>query len=140
MISLISSLSLKLYLIFIDVSSKHLRVFLENLRKSSVMFGNFRKMFGNVRRAFGTILENLWKSSESGWKSLKNHQTRRQQYVYLRKRTSRVSSKIFMNFMFSWHEQYPTRSLRSLVRYFSCHCNKIHILSSPCNILYIFHF
>ncbi len=36
-----------------------------------------------------------------------------------------------MDFMFSWQEQYLTRSLRSLVRY------KIHIFSQPCNILYI---
>ena len=28
-----------------------------------------------------------------------------------------------MNFMFSWQEQYHTRSLRSLVRYYSCHSN-----------------
>ena len=28
-----------------------------------------------------------------------------------------------MNFMFSWQEQYLTRSLRSLVRYCSCHSN-----------------
>ena len=34
-----------------------------------------------------------------------------------------------MNFMFSWQEQYPTRSLRSLVRYCSCHSN-IKFISS----------
>ena len=28
-----------------------------------------------------------------------------------------------MNFVFSWQEQYLTRSLRSLVRYCSCHSN-----------------
>ncbi len=28
-----------------------------------------------------------------------------------------------MDFMFSWQEQYLTRSLRSLVRYFSCNSN-----------------
>ena len=28
-----------------------------------------------------------------------------------------------MDFMFSWQEQYLTRSLRSLVRYCSCHSN-----------------
>ena len=28
-----------------------------------------------------------------------------------------------MNFMFEWQEQYLTRSLRSLVRYCSCHEN-----------------
>ena len=34
-----------------------------------------------------------------------------------------------MNFMFSWQEQYLTRSLRSLVRYCSCHSN-IKFISS----------
>ena len=34
-----------------------------------------------------------------------------------------------MNFMFSWEEQYLTRSLRSLVRYGSCHSN-IKFISS----------
>ena len=34
-----------------------------------------------------------------------------------------------MNFMFSWQEQYLTRSLRSLVRYCSCHEN-IKFISS----------
>ena len=60
MISLISSLSLKLYLNslvyhrnFFGSSSK---VF-ENLRTSSEIFGNSRKMFGNVRLAF----EQFWK-------------------------------------------------------------------------------
>ena len=34
-----------------------------------------------------------------------------------------------MNFMFSWQEQYLTRSLYSLVRYYSCHLN-IKFISS----------
>ena len=34
-----------------------------------------------------------------------------------------------MNFMFSWQEQYLTHSLRSLVRYCSCHSN-IKFISS----------
>ena len=34
-----------------------------------------------------------------------------------------------MNFMFSWQEQYLTRSLRSLVRYCSCHSNIKFIFS-----------
>ena len=34
-------------------------------RKSSAIFGNFRKMFGIVRLAFGTILKNLRESSEN---------------------------------------------------------------------------
>ena len=35
-----------------------------------------------------------------------------------------------MNFMFEWQEQYLTRSLRSLVRYCSCHENTKFISSS----------
>ncbi len=35
-----------------------------------------------------------------------------------------------MDFMFSWQEQYLTRSLRSLVRYCSCHSN-IKSITSP---------
>ena len=35
-----------------------------------------------------------------------------------------------MNFMFEWQEQYLTRSLRSLVRYCSCHSNIKFISSS----------
>ena len=81
MISLISSLSLKL-------------VFLESLRQSSGIFGNFRKMFGNVRVTFGQVLENFGKSSESGRKSSENCQKRRHQCAYIIKRTLHVSSKI----------------------------------------------
>ena len=35
-----------------------------NLRKSSFIFGNFRKMIGNVRLNFGHCLESFLKSSE----------------------------------------------------------------------------
>ena len=57
-ISLTSGLSLKLYL---NSLVYHRNIFgssskvLGNLRKSSDIFGNFRKMFGNVRLVFGTI-------------------------------------------------------------------------------------
>ena len=80
MLSVISTLSLKMYLdTFVydrnnfGFSSK----VVGNLRQSSVIFGNFRKMFGNVRAIIGQILENLWKSSESGRKSSENRQLRR---------------------------------------------------------------
>ena len=85
MISLISSLSLKLYLNllvyhrnFFGSSSEvfgHLQKFLEILQKCSGTF-----------LAFETILKNLRKS-------LENHQKRRQ-CVYIVKRTLHVSSKI----------------------------------------------
>ena len=44
-----------------------------------------------------------------------------------------------MDFMFSWQEQYLTRSLRSLVRYCSCHSNIKSISSRNRVISYIYH-
>ena len=87
MISLISSLSLKLYL---NLLVYHRNIF----GSSSKVFGNFRKMFSNVRVTFGQVLENIRKSSESGRKSSENRQKRRHQYVYIIKRTLHVRSKI----------------------------------------------
>ena len=76
MISLISSLSLKLYL--------NSLVYDRNIFRSSLkVFVNLREMFRNVRLAFGTILENLRKTSESGRKSSQNRQKRRHQYAYI---------------------------------------------------------
>ena len=89
-ISLISSLSLKLYLNSLvyhrNIFESSSKVF-GNLRQSSGIFGNFREMFGSVRPAFGTILGNLRKSSE-------NHQKRRHQHVYIIKRTLHRGLKI----------------------------------------------
>ena len=44
-----------------------------------------------------------------------------------------------MNFMFSWQEQYLTRSLRSLVRYCSCHSN-IKFISSRYRVISSIHY
>ena len=74
-----------------------------------------RKMFRNVCLAFGTILENFRKSSESGRKSSEKHPKDRHRYIYIIKRTLRVSLKIL--FLSLEH--------------------KIHIFSPPCNILFI---
>ena len=100
MISLISSLSLKLYLNSLvyhrNIFGSSSKIF-ENLRKSSDIFGNFRKFSENVReRSSGlrTILENLRKSSEGGRKSSENHQKRRHQHVYIIKRTLHGGLKI----------------------------------------------
>ena len=80
MLSLISSLSIKLYLNSLvydrNIFGSSSIVF-GNLRQSSVIFGNFRKMSDNVRATFGQISENLPKSSESGPKSSENRQLRR---------------------------------------------------------------
>ena len=59
---------------FIDIKSKHLRIFLGNLREPSEIFGNFRKMFGNIRMTTGQHFQNLRKSSENGRKSSENRQ------------------------------------------------------------------
>ena len=75
MISLISSLSLKLYLNSLvyhqNIFGSSSKVF-GNLRTSSEIFGNSRKMFGNIRLAFGTILENLRKVVGNIRKIIKN--------------------------------------------------------------------
>ena len=118
MISLISSLSLKLYLnslvyhrnIF-GLPRKSSAIF-GNLRASSEIFGNFWKMFGSVRPAFGTILVNLRKSSEAGRKSSK---TPSSACLYNKKNITRRLED--MNFIFSWQKQYFTHSLRSFVKY-----------------------
>ena len=61
MISLISSLSLKLYF--------NLLVYDRNIfGSSSKVFGNLRKIFGNVHATSGQVLENLRKS----WKVVEN--------------------------------------------------------------------
>ena len=78
MVSLILSLTLKLYL-------------------NSLVYGLPQKssaIFRNIRLAFGKTLENLRESSKSGRKSSENRQKRRHQYVYIVKRTLHVSSKI----------------------------------------------
>ena len=87
MISLISSLSLKLYLNSL-VYDRH--IFMSSLK----VFGNPWKMFRNVRLAFGTILENLRKSSESGRKSSQNRE-KRHQYVYIIKHCTLARSYEF---------------------------------------------
>ena len=84
-ISLISSLSLKLYLNLLVYDGK---IFGSSLK----VFGNLRKfseMFGNVCVTFGQVLKNLRKSSENG-------QKRRHQHVCIIKRTLHVSSKIWV--------------------------------------------
>ena len=101
-ISLTSGLSLKLYL---NSLVYHRNIFgssskmLGNLRKSSDIFGNFRRFLENVRERSSGLrdnLKNLRKSSEGGRKSSENLQKRRHQYVYIIKRILLVSSKIWI--------------------------------------------
>ena len=96
-ISLTSGLSLKL-----DLNSLvyHRNIFgssskvLGNLRKSSDIFGNFRKFSENVRERSSGLRNNFGKSSESGRKSSENHQNAVIIMFYTIKRTLHVSSKI----------------------------------------------
>ena len=138
MISLISSLCLKLFLNSLvyheNIFGSSSKIF-DNLRTSSEILG---KMFGNVRLSFGTILENLRKSSESGWKSSENHQKRRHQYVYIIKEHYMLAQR---------HEFYvlvARRISHSFIvltreKLFLPLKHKIHIFSPPCNILYVIH-
>ena len=132
MISLISSLSLKLYpnsLVYHrNIFGSSSKVF-GNLQKSSDIFGNFRKMFGSACLTFGTILENLRKSSEGGRKSSENHKKRRHQNVYITNKKNITRRLEHMNFIFSWQKQYFTHSLHSFLK--CC-------FAPPCNILYIY--
>ena len=73
MLSLISSLSLKLVLNSL-VYDRNVFGSSRSLWQSSVIFGSLRKMFDNVRATLGQSLENLRKSSESGRKSSETRQ------------------------------------------------------------------
>ena len=77
---------------FDSVSSKHLRVFLESLRESSDIFGNFRKFTENVRERSSGLRNNFGKSSEIFGKSSKSPSS----ISLYKKRTFHVSSKIWI--------------------------------------------
>ena len=131
MISLISSLSLKLYL--------NSLVFHRNI------FGSASRVFGNLRQSseilgkcsgrFAWPSEQFWKSSEifGKWleifgKSSKNAVISLFQYVYIKKEHYTLAQRY--EFYVLVEEQYLTRSTHiSLVRYCSCHSN-IKFISS----------
>ena len=86
-----------------------------NHRKSSDIFGNFRKMFGNVRLAFGTILEIFGNLRKVVGNLRKASKTTSSACLYNKKNITRRLED--MNFIFSWQKQYFTHSLRSFVKY-----------------------
>ena len=139
MISVISRLSLKLYL---NSLVYHRNIFgspskvLGNLRKSSDIFGNFRKFTENVRERSSGLRDNFGKSSEifGKWSEIfgKSSKTPSSVSLYNKKNITRWQED--MNFMFSWQEHYLTCSLRPLVRYCSCHSNMKFISSRHCVI------
>ena len=120
MISVISRLSLKLYLNSLvyhrNIFGSPSKVF-GNLRKSSEVFGNFRKFSENVRERSSGLRNNFGESSEIFGKSSKTPSSvclynKKEHYTLSRRyefyvRVARVIS----------------RSLCSLVRYCSCHKN-----------------
>ena len=122
MISLISSLSLKLYLNSLvyhwNIFGSSSKVF-GNLRQSSGILGNFRKFSENVRECSSGLRNNFGKSSEifGRWSEIfgKSSKTPSSACLYNKKNiTWRLKD---MNFIFSWQKQYFTHSLRSFVKY-----------------------
>ena len=100
---------------FVGVSSKHLRVFLGSIRKSSDIFGNFRKLSENVRERSSGIRNNFGKSSEifGRWSEIfgKSSKTPSSACLYNKKNITRRLED--MNCIFSWQKQYFTHCTRS---------------------------
>ena len=122
MISLISSLSLKLCLNSLvyhrNIFGSSSKVF-GNLRKSSDIFGNFRKFSENVRERSSGLRNNFVKSSEIFGRCSEifgiSSKTPSSVCLYNKKNITRRLED--MNFIFSWQKQYFTHSLRSFVKY-----------------------
>ena len=106
MISLISSLSLKLYLNSLvyhrNIFGSSSKVF-GNLRQSSEIFGNFRERSSGLRNNFGKSSEIFGRWSENFGKSSK---TPSSACLYNKKNITRRLED--MNFIFSWQKQYFT--------------------------------
>ena len=120
MISAISSLNLNSLVYHRNIFGSSSIVF-GDLRKSSDIFENFRKFSENVRERSSGLQNNFGKSSEifGKWPEIfgKSSKTPSSVCLYNKKNITR------------WQDPYPTRSLRSLVRYCSCHSN-IKFISS----------
>ena len=122
MISLISSLSLKMYLNSLvyhrNIFGSSSKVF-GNLRKSSEIFGNFWKFSENVRERSSGLRNNFEKSSEifGRWSEIfgKSSETPSSACLYNKKNITRRFED--MNFIFSWQKQYFTHLQRSFVKY-----------------------
>ena len=144
MISVISRLSLKWYL---NSLVYHRNIFgspskvLGNLRKSSDIFGNFWKLSENVRERSSGLRNNFGESSEifGKWSEIFGKSSKIPSSVCLYNKKNITRQLEDMNFMFSWQEQYLTRSLRSLVRYCSRHSNIKFISSRHRVISSIYH-
>ena len=143
MISLTSSLSLKLYLNSLvyhrNIFGSSSKVF-GNLRKPSDFFGNFRKFSGNVRERSSGLRDNFGKSSEifGKWSEIfgKSSKTPLSGRLYNKKNITRLLED--MNFMLLVARAI-SHSFASLTREILLLPleHKIHIFSPPCNILYL---
>ena len=109
-------------------------------RKCSAIFGHLRKFSEILGKCLGTF---VWssgqfeKSSEifGRWSEIlgKSSETPSSVCLYNKKNITRQLED--MNFIFSWQQQYLTRSLSSLVRYCSCHSN-IKFISSRHRVIF----
>ena len=134
MISLISSLSLKLYLNSLvyhrKIFGSYSKVF-GNLRKSSGIFGHFRKFSEHVRERSSCLRNNFEISSEifGRWSEIfgKSSKTPSSACLYNKKNITRRLED--MNFIFEWQKTI-FYSLAALVRkILFCH-SKIKFISS----------
>ena len=121
MISLILSLSLKLYL---NSLVYHRNIF----GSSSKVFGNLWKFSENIRERLSGLRNNFGKSSEifGKWSEI-FRKSSKMPCLYNKKNITRWLED--MNFMFLWQEQYLTIERSERVRYCSCHSN-IKVTSS----------
>ena len=106
------------------------------LRSSSAIFGNLRKMSGNLRKCSETFVRHsgqFWKIFGNLRKMVGNLRKIVTFYIIKRKLHGRLEIRNFSSHV----ENYFTRSLRSLVKYFSTLEDKFRISARPCNILSI---
>ena len=107
-------------------------------RKSSAISGDLRKISENVRERSSGLRNNFGRSLEifGKWSEIFGRSSKTSSAVCLYNKKNIIRYLEDINFMFSWHKQYPTRSLRSLVRCCSRHSNikfistRHHVISS----------
>ena len=104
------------------------------LRSSSAIFGKCPEIFGKCSETFVQHSGQLWKTFGNLRKMVGN--LRKIVLFYIIKR--KLHGRLEIRNLSSHVEKYFTRSLRSLVKYFSTLEDKFHISTLPCNILYIF--
>ena len=117
---------------FVGVWSKHLRIFFGRLRQSSVIFGKCPEIFGKCSETFVRHSGQFWKIFGNLRKMVGNLRKIVTFYIIKRKLHGRLEIRNFSSHV----ENYFTRSLRSLVKYFSTLEDKFRISARPCNILY----